>query len=75
MLPKATKAGLETYKTYAFTYHFDGERWELLIKAKDQLEACRRLEALQYAEFTGEVAMSVKAHVPSWWWSIVSRWS
>ena len=58
------------YKTYLFTYNFDGARWELPIKAKTPEEARARLNHALYAEYTGELISSIS--VPS---SQVSRFA
>ena len=47
------------YKTYLFTYSFDGASWELPIKAKTPEEARARLNRVLYAEYTGELVASV----------------
>lgn len=73
MLPKAVEAGLQTYKTFLFTYEFQDERWEIAIKAKTQVEALHRLQALRDAEYTGELMATVSVG-PSWWWTMISRW-
>ena len=51
------------YKTYLFTYNFEGASWELPIKAKTPEEARARLDRALYAEYTGELIGSVP--VPS----------
>lgn len=51
------------YKTYLFTYYFDGANWELPIKAKTPEEARARLNRVLYAEYTGELIASIP--VPS----------
>lgn len=47
------------YKTYLFTYHFDGAHWELPIKAKTPEEARARLDRAAYAVYTGELVTSI----------------
>jgi hypothetical protein len=49
------------YKTYLFTYNFDGASWELPIKAKTPEEARARLNRVLYAEYTGELMASISA--------------
>jgi hypothetical protein len=56
------------YKTYLFTYNFDGASWQLPIKAKTPEEARARLSTAIYAEYTGELVASIP--LPS---SILSR--
>jgi hypothetical protein len=51
------------YKTYLFTYTFEGARWELPIKAKTPEEARARLNRIIYAEYSGELVASIP--VPS----------
>jgi hypothetical protein len=51
------------YKTYLFTYTFDGARWEFPIKAKTPEEARARLNRIVYAEYSGELVASIP--VPS----------
>lgn len=47
------------FKTYLFTYNFDGAKWELPIKAKTPEEARARLNHALYAEYTGELMASI----------------
>jgi hypothetical protein len=47
------------YKTYLFTYNFDGATWQLPIKAKTPEEARARLNRALYAEYTGELIASI----------------
>jgi hypothetical protein len=47
------------YKTYLFTYSFDGANWQLPIKAKTPEEARARLNRVLYAEYTGELIASI----------------
>mgnify|MGYP001558734045 CR=1 FL=1 len=47
------------YKTYLFTYHFDGASWQLPIKAKTPEEARARLNRAPYAQYTGELVSSI----------------
>jgi len=47
------------YKTYLFTYHFDGATWQLPIKAKTPEEARARLNRALHAEYTGELIASI----------------
>ena len=49
------------YKTYLFTYSFDGASWQLPIKAKTPEEARARLDRILYAEYTGELVASISA--------------
>jgi hypothetical protein len=54
---------MKDYKTYLFTYNFDGASWELPIKAKTPEEARARLNRIIYAEYSGELVASIP--VPS----------
>lgn len=47
------------YKTFLFTYHFDGTSWEIPIKAKTPEEAQARLNRAAYAVYTGELIASI----------------
>ncbi|GKS65309.1 hypothetical protein YTPLAS72_26130 [Nitrospira sp.] len=47
------------YRTFLFTYNFDGAKWELPIKAKTPEEARARLNHALYAEYTGELMASI----------------
>jgi hypothetical protein len=47
------------YKTYLFTYNFDGASWQLPIKARTPEEARARLSRILYAEYTGELIASI----------------
>lgn len=51
------------YKTFLFTYHFDGANWEIPIHAKTREEAQARIKRMVYAQYTGELVASI--HVPS----------
>lgn len=50
------------YKTYLFTYNFDGAKWQLPIKAKTPEEARARLNRVLYAEYSGELVSSIPVH-------------
>lgn len=54
------------FKTYLFTYYFDGAHWQLPIKAKTPEEAQARLNRIPYAQYTGELVASIP--VPSSVW-------
>ncbi len=58
------------YKTYLFTYSFDGASWQLPIKAKTPEEARARLNRVLYAEYTGELVASIKIPTNS---SVITR--
>lgn len=47
------------YRTFLFTYNFDGSQWDLPIKAKTPEEARARLNRILYAEYTGELIASI----------------
>lgn len=47
------------YRTFLFTYNFDGAKWELPIKAKTPEEARARLNNALYAEYSGELMASI----------------
>jgi len=47
------------YRTFLFTYNFDGAKWELPIKAKTPEEARARLNRALYAEYSGELMVSI----------------
>jgi hypothetical protein len=49
------------YKTFLFTYNFDGTKWEFPIKAKTPEEARARLNRVLYAEYSGELIASIPA--------------
>ncbi|MGE0644161.1 MAG: hypothetical protein AB7P24_10855 [Nitrospira sp.] len=49
------------YRTFLFTYNFDGAKWELPIKAKTPEEARARLNNALYAEYSGELMASFPA--------------
>lgn len=62
------------YKTFLFTYSFDGEKWEVPIKAITMEEAKARVMALCDAEYTGELMFSIP--VPRFtWWTKFSQWA
>lgn len=50
------------YKTYLFTYNFDGASWQLPIKAKTPEEAKARLDRLHYAQYSGELVATIPVH-------------
>jgi hypothetical protein len=58
------------YRTFLFTYNFDGAKWELPIKAKTPEEARVRLNNALYAEYSGELMGSFPVHT-----SIFSRFT
>jgi hypothetical protein len=47
------------FKTYLFTYHYDGANWEIPISAKTPEEARARLNRIPYATYTGELIASI----------------
>lgn len=63
------------YRTFLFTYNFDGAKWELPIKAKTPEEARARLNRVLYAEYTGELMASIA--IPSgpfsWFSNFITR--
>lgn len=50
----------EEFKTYLFSYGYEGARWSLEIRARDPDEARERLNRLAFANYDGEV----KAKIP-----------
>lgn len=63
------------FKTYLFTYNFDGAKWELPIKAKTPEEARARLNHALYAEYTGELMTSIPvSHGMPSIMSAIARW-
>lgn len=50
---------LSGYKTFLFSYHYDGSEWELPITARTLEEARARLARLGYATFKGEIMMTI----------------
>jgi hypothetical protein len=51
------------FKTYLFSYRFQGDSWCFEIKAASPEEAKERLSALVFAKYDGEV--KAKIHVPT----------
>lgn len=49
------------YKTFLFTYHYDGANWEIPIQAKTREEAQARINRIPYAMYTGELMASIRA--------------
>lgn len=47
------------YKTYLASYNYEGERWNLEIKARDFADAQARLNRLSFATLDGEVKGSI----------------
>lgn len=60
------------YKTYLFSYHHDGSRWNLEIPAKDAEDAKRRLAKLPFAQFDGELVARLPAQVTFFGWLLVT---
>lgn len=52
----------QPYKTYIYSYEFEGEQWSFEVKAKDFDEAKRRVSAIRNAKLDGELGGRV--HVP-----------
>jgi hypothetical protein len=50
----------EGFRTYLFSYSYEGARWSLEIQARDPDEARDRLNRLAFANYDGEV----KAKIP-----------
>jgi hypothetical protein len=51
------------YKTYLFTYRYDGAEWGITLMARTADEAKARLARLSYATYDGEVMTMIP--VPS----------
>lgn len=45
----------EKYATHLFSYPFEGAKWTIDIRARDEGEARRRLQALAWATYDGEL--------------------
>ena len=60
------------FKTYLFSYHHDGSRWNLEIPAKDEEDAKMRLAKLAYAQFDGELIAKLPAQVGFLAWFLTS---
>lgn len=61
------------YKTFLFTYRYDGANWELPIKAKTPEEARARLNRIPYAEYTGELVVSIPVYLNSRFFSRIAH--
>lgn len=48
------------FKTYLFSYQYEGTSWVTEIKATSPEDARRRMARLQYATYDGEVTLKVK---------------
>lgn len=55
----------DNFRTFLFSYNFDGERWGFEIKARGAEEAKARVERLLFARYDGELKLSVPADTKS----------
>ena len=64
------------YKTYLFTYNFDGEKWDLPVKAKTPEEAQARINRILYAEYSGELiaTIPIPSNIFSRFANLISCW-
>ena len=49
----------DAYKRYLFEYRYENAEWRLEIAARNETEARDRLKALPWAQYQGEVALSI----------------
>jgi hypothetical protein len=52
---------------YLFEYRFRGEEWALEIMAESREEAIARVQALPWAQYKGEIQLTVPVVTPSIW--------
>jgi hypothetical protein len=61
----------EGFRTYLFSYYFDGARWSLSIPARSSAEAQSRLERLAYTgRCDGEQKLTIPYSTAAMW-----RWT
>lgn len=52
---------------YLFEYRFDGDVYGLPVVAKDRETAERKIGAMVYARYKGEVAAKIPVSPRAWW--------
>lgn len=60
----------QTFRTYLFSYSYEGSSWVVEIKAESPEDAQRRVARLQHAHYDGE--LMAKLPVPT---SALSAWA
>jgi hypothetical protein len=64
--PEVKPQDQEDYKTFLFSYQYNGAEWNYEIKAKNQQEAEERISRIQYAYFNGEIRNQFNVTAPRW---------
>jgi len=53
----------ERYRTFLFTYQYEGADWSLEIKARDMYDAKARIAKLMRARYDGELMVRIPAQM------------
>lgn len=62
--------GEKKFKTYLYSYGFQGQRWNFEVKAASQPESMARLKHIANADYDGELMISV----PCGWLERIRMW-
>lgn len=57
----------EAFRTYLFSYNYEGARWSFEIKARDPADAKARVARFMFASYDGELKASIPATPRSLW--------
>ena len=60
-------------REYLFEYRFDGDVYGLPVVAKDRETAERKIGAMVYARYKGEIAATVALRAPGWWRRLIGH--
>ena len=63
---------MSAYKTYLFSYTFEGQRWSFEMQAASPEEARERVSRLMYATYDGE--LKAKIYQPIGWFAKLICW-
>lgn len=63
----------DKYRTYLFSYRFDGAQWNFEIVAKTPEEAQERLKALGWATYDGVLVARIPAFGTGWIAKLLGR--
>ena len=53
----------DEFKTYLFSYNYEGSQWAFEIKARDADDAKARVDRLYYVTYDGELVAKIPAYL------------
>lgn len=63
----------DQFKTYLFSYNYDGSKWGFEIQARDADDAIARVRRLAFAQYDGELKLSIPATPDTAWRSFARK--